>query len=97
MVVKSIGISKLAEILDCSISSIYSHIGRKNWDAVPKPMYRGRRLAWLQCDVDEWLLNKAGRAQEERSSVTAPYEKAVRIGRPTKTESVQKKRGMHHA
>lgn len=87
MVAKVIGIHKLAELLDCSPASIYSHIARKNWDAVPIPFRMGRRLAWLQTGVDEWFAAKINLAELESKTEADAYQHPKRIGRPTKLES----------
>lgn len=90
MVPQIIGIHKLAEMLDCTAASIYSHIARKNWSAIPAPIRMGKRLAWLQTAVDEWFackLASAARAIQHESPVQLPK----KLGRPTKAESRAKR------
>lgn len=87
-----IGIRKLAEMLDCSVASIYSHIARKNWDAIPAPIRIGKRLAWLQTSVDDWFASKlllAAKTSQHEPSVcrSAPKTGATEQGRVTSEES----------
>ncbi|MDL2259485.1 hypothetical protein LJB99_01215 [Deltaproteobacteria bacterium OttesenSCG-928-K17] len=87
MIPKVIGIHKLAELLDCSPASIYSHIARKNWDAIPIPIRMGRRLAWMQTTVDEWFAAKTNFAELELKAEALAHHCPRRTGRPTKVEA----------
>lgn len=94
MVPKVIGIHKLAAMLDCTPPSIYSHIARKNWEAIPPPICMGTRLAWAQDAVDEWLCSKMNESVETNKKANDFTPK--KIGRPTKKETVLKQRRNGH-
>ena len=80
-------ITDMSEILGKTISAIYGHLARHQYDAVPVPMNLGRRLAWLVEAVDSWIKAKAAQAEAQaeahRAFMQAP---AKRRGRPTKAE-----------
>jgi len=85
-------IEDMAELLGKSATSIYAHLGRKQYDAVPPPMRLGRRLVWLVEAVDEWISIKAKFAKVElerqMQELQAP---SKRRGRPTKAETIRKR------
>lgn len=59
-------IKELSEILGgMSVSSIRSHLQRKNFQAVPRPIYLGRRLAWSLEIIEEFISMKEAQAQQE--------------------------------
>lgn len=43
---KLLNIGELADFLGFTVAAVSAHLHRKNWDAVPKPIKLGRRLAW---------------------------------------------------
>nr|WP_321513168.1 transcriptional regulator [uncultured Pseudodesulfovibrio sp.] len=58
-------IKELSEILgDVSVSSIRSHLQRKNFQAVPRPIYLGRRLAWSIDTIEKFIAMKETEAAE---------------------------------
>ena len=67
----------MAKYLGMSETAIRAHLTRKNYNAVPKPIYLGKRIAWRKQDVDEWL--------KQKSNINKYNEKGV-IGRPKKTK-----------
>lgn len=84
---KFYNIEEMSAILGKSIASIYGHLARKQYDAVPMPMKLGRRLAWLVSGVDEWVDGKI--AEVER--LAKRYEERMkaeprRRGRPKKAK-----------
>lgn len=80
-------IEDMSIILGKTPASIYGHLARKQFDAVPQPIKLGRRLAWPVKFVDEWINEKATRANEkaraQRNHTTPPIK---RRGRPRKSE-----------
>jgi predicted DNA-binding transcriptional regulator AlpA len=85
-------IEDMATILGKSALSIYGHLARKQYDAVPVPMKLGRRLAWVVEEVDKWIAGKvvqaAAQAEAHREFMNAP---AKRRGRPTKAKERAKR------
>lgn len=83
-------IEDMAAILGKSVSAIYGHLTRKQYDAVPPPMKLGRRLVWLIEAVEDWIELKAvsAKADIERHAdfIQSPPR---RRGRPTKAEERQ--------
>ena len=75
-------ISDLAAILGCTVASIQGHLARKNYAAVPIPIKIGRRLAWPDTVVDDWLDEKIVDAQNSIPSPESPRPR----GRPRKTD-----------
>jgi Predicted transcriptional regulator len=75
---------KLAEELGCTVSSIYNHIHKKNFNAIPRPIRLGRKLVWTREAVEEWLQNKL--EQTEESQPASESKPVAKIGRPTKKE-----------
>lgn len=69
-------IEEMSAILGKSIASIYGHLARKQYDAVPMPMKLGRRLAWLVEGVDEWVERKLAEVEAQR----VVYEGRMRAG-----------------
>ena len=70
-------------LLGKTISSIYGHLARKDFHAVPPPMKLGRRLAWAVVSVDAWVDEKMRAVEEERRAYERQF--AVRgRGRPRK-------------
>lgn len=83
-------INEMAAILGMTVASIYGHLARKNFDAVPPPVYLGRRLAWPTETSDAWIKNKIEKSLTKmENKQNTPHKK----GRPTKAETRQKKRG----
>jgi predicted DNA-binding transcriptional regulator AlpA len=84
---------EMSILLGKSISAIYGHLARKQFDAVPPPMKLGRRLAWLSNLVDDWINDKATTAAAEvekhREFMQAPVKHR---GRPTKAEAKARER-----
>lgn len=80
-------ISDLSRILGLSVSAIHSHLSRRNYKAIPPPIYIGRRLAWPKSVVDEWIEAKMELAKKQKEALDElmyalknhPY------GRPKKT------------
>lgn len=84
---KFYNIEEMSAILGKSIASIYGHLARKQFDAVPMPMKLGRRLAWLVTGVDEWVLGKVAEAEERQRAYMEHMKAPVRRrGRPRKGE-----------
>ena len=85
---KFYNIEEMSAILGKTIASIYGHLARKQWDAVPPPMRLGRRLAWHVGEVDNWVDTKlkqvAVQLEAHEKRVSAPPRKR---GRPTKAEA----------
>ncbi|MDR3055706.1 MAG: hypothetical protein LBU53_09940 [Zoogloeaceae bacterium] len=80
-------IEDIASLLGKSVSAIYGHLSRKQYDAVPPPMKLGRRLVWLVETTEEWINAKVICAKAEiykqmQEIHTAPK----RRGRPSKAE-----------
>lgn len=84
---KFYNIEEMSAFLGKSIASIYGHLARKQFDAVPMPMKLGRRLAWLVSGVDEWVLKKMAEVEQSAKK----YEEQMKAnvvknkGRPKKT------------
>jgi predicted DNA-binding transcriptional regulator AlpA len=77
-------ISEMAAILGLTVAAIYGHLSRKNFDAVPPPVYLGRRLAWPVEVTEAWIQRKVEAAVTRAQSVeTVPR----KIGRPAKAET----------
>lgn len=77
----------MSQLLGRSIASIYAHLQRKQFDAVPMPIKLGRRLAWVVADVNKWVDDKLKEVHAEHEA----YKKSIqthprRRGRPTKAE-----------
>ena len=83
---KFYNIEEMSAILGKSIASIYGHLARRQFDAVPMPMKLGRRLAWLVSGVDEWVDGKLREVEEERKVYEEHMKSSVvrRRGRPRK-------------
>lgn len=64
---KFYNIEEMSAILGKSIASIYGHLARRQFDAVPMPMKLGRRLAWLVTGVDEWVEAKIREVEQEQA------------------------------
>ena len=77
---KFYNIEEMSAILGKSIASIYGHLARKQYDAVPMPMKLGRRLAWLVVVVDEWVDGKIAEIEDQVKKYSVPRRK----GRPRK-------------
>ena len=88
MILRFLTSHKLAEELGCTVSSIYNHIHRKNFNAIPRPIRLGRKLIWPREAVEEWLENKMKESEGEKTHT--PKMGLGKKGRPTKTE--QRKR-----
>ena len=85
---KFYNIEEMSEMLGKTIASIYGHLARKQWDAVPPPMKLGRRLAWLVEGVDNWIADKSRQAEamRERYYMEVLNAQPRKRGRPTKAE-----------
>lgn len=82
---KFYNIEEMSELLGKSIASIYGHLARKQFDAVPPPMKLGRRLAWLVSGVDEWVDMKIREVEREQAKYMEKMSSGVRRrGRPRK-------------
>ncbi len=77
-------IGEMAAILGLTVAAIYGHLTRKNFEAVPPPVYLGRRLAWPVDVADAWIQKKVESALLKAQSVPSAPRK---IGRPTKAEA----------
>ncbi len=55
---KLLNIGELADFLGFTVAAVSAHLHRKNWDAVPKPIKLGRRLAWPVEEVQAWVREK---------------------------------------
>ena len=91
---KFYNIEEMSAILGKTIASIYGHLARRQWDAVPMPMKLGCRLAWLVSAVDEWVDMKlkqvsAQLTAHEKHLTSVPKKR----GRPTKAEAREKEKG----
>jgi predicted DNA-binding transcriptional regulator AlpA len=73
---KLLNIGELADFLGFTVAAVSAHLHRKNWDAVPKPIKLGRRLAWPVEDVQAWVRDKIQARDEQRSFLSS------RAGRP---------------
>jgi hypothetical protein len=71
-----------------TVAAIYGHLTRKNFEAVPPPVYLGRRLAWPVDVADAWIQKKIESALLKAQSVPSAPRK---IGRPTKAEAKARK------
>jgi len=73
-------VNELAAILGFTVPAIHAHLARKNFEAVPPPVYLGRRLAWPVEAVDQWLAAKVQSATANshyrKESLSRP------VGRP---------------
>ncbi len=81
-------INEMAAKLGMTAAAIYAHLSRKNFEAVPPPVYLGRRLAWPVVPSEEWIARK--------SETVANYGdncKPHKLGRPPKAEVRKKKYG----
>ena len=78
-------INELAEILGFTVPAIHAQLARKNYEAVPPPIKLGRRLAWPEELLEEWLAEKIAKANSHLSG--KPTETPHR-GRPRKTRTV---------
>lgn len=84
---KFYNIEEMSAILGKSIASIYGHLARRQYDAVPMPMKLGRRLAWLVSGVDEWVEGKIQEVKREQKAYVEKMSGGVRRrGRPRKGE-----------
>jgi len=83
---KFYNIDEMSAILGKSIASIYGHLARKQFDAVPMPMKLGRRLAWLVTGVDEWVDGKIREVERQAEKYEEHISSSVvrRRGRPRK-------------
>ena len=81
-------IEEMSAILGKSIASIYGHLARKQFDAVPVPMKLGRRLAWLVEGVDKWVEGKIAEVEAQGKAYEAFLQQVRprRRGRPRKAE-----------
>ena len=83
-------ISEMAAILGLTPAAIYAHLSRKNFEAVPPPVYLGRRLAWPVMPSEEWIAQKVESVINCASQTkNVPH----KIGRPTKVEANKRKNG----
>lgn len=87
MAARVINSEQLSEMLGITISAIYSHIARKNYASIPPPVKFGRRLGWIEEDVEQWINNKRNSGKHHIESIDASDVKK-KIGRPTKKEEV---------
>ena len=80
-------INDLSQRLGLSVSAIHSHLARKNYKAVPVPIYVGRRLAWPKSVVDEWIEAKMELARKQKEALDELMHalKHHPLGRPKKT------------
>lgn len=83
---KFYNIEEMSTILGKSIASIYGHLARKQFDAVPIPMKLGRRLAWSVQGVDEWIQKKMVEADAQRVAYIEKMKdsRVRKVGRPRK-------------
>lgn len=82
---KFYNIEEMSELLGKSIASIYGHLARKQFDAVPMPMKLGRRLAWLVSGVDEWVETKIAEVERQQAVYFEKIQTPARKrGRPRK-------------
>ena len=73
---KLLNIGELADFLGFTVAAVSAHLHRKNWDAVPKPIKLGRRLAWPVEEVQAWVRDKIQARDEQRGFSPS------RVGRP---------------
>lgn len=73
---KLLNIGELADFLGFTVAAVSAHLHRKNWDAVPKPIKLGRRLAWPVEEVQAWVRNKI-QTRDEQGAFSPS-----RVGRP---------------
>ena len=59
-------VRELSVYLGLSETAIRAHLCRKNYCAVPKPIYLGHRIAWRKEDVDQWLYYKTKEEQKRK-------------------------------
>ena len=89
---KFYNIEEMSVLLGKTISSIYGHLARRDFHAVPPPMKLGRRLAWAVSSVESWVDEKMKEVEEERKAYERQFAVGIRKrGRPRKTEA--RKRG----
>lgn len=63
-------VADVAERLGMTEAAVRGAIRRGQWSAVPRPFRLGvRRLAWLQSDLDEWLVQRSRSARVGRRGV----------------------------
>ena len=85
---KFYNIEEMSAMLGKSIGSIYGHLARKQWDAVPPPMKLGRRLAWLCTSVDNWIDEKIAQIMAEKEAYERHFQAVPKKrGRPRKAEA----------
>jgi predicted DNA-binding transcriptional regulator AlpA len=77
-------INELASILGFTVPAIHAQLARKNFDAVPPPIKLGRRLAWPEEIVEDWLAQKIAAASSAGGS---PVMSVRPRGRPRKIEN----------
>ena len=75
-------IFEVASMWGTTPASIYAHLYRRNYDAVPPPIRLGRRLAWPAEELEAWIRRKTEAALSE-----LPAQEKRPVGRPTKAES----------
>jgi predicted DNA-binding transcriptional regulator AlpA len=80
-------IGEMAAILGLTVAAIYGHLTRKNFAAVPPPVYLGRRLAWPVEVTDAWVQEKISVATAKAQATQAAQNGPRRVGRPTKAEA----------
>ena len=81
-----INIKQLAQKSCASVSSIRKHVAgirpSPMLEGLPAPVCRGRKLLWLECDVDAWLAAQS--SAPTPTPAPAPAEPKRRRGRPRK-------------
>lgn len=86
-------IEEMSIILGKTIAAVHGHLSRRQFDAVPRPMKLGRRLAWLVESVEAWIEAKAQAAVDDaenvKNRISTPA--APKRGRPTKVEARAKR------
>jgi predicted DNA-binding transcriptional regulator AlpA len=91
---KFYNIEEMSALLGKSTNSIYGHLARRQYDAVPVPMKLGRRLAWLIEGVEVWIAEKARQAEAMREKYYREVLNAQpkKRGRPTKAEEIARRK-----
>jgi len=85
VVQKVVHVEGLAELLDTTTHAIRSHLQRRNFSAIPKPIRLGDRIVWTMKKVDEFLDGKEKEAEASFETDLRQLKRAGR-GRPTKKQ-----------
>jgi len=66
--------------------SLSAHVSRRNWKAVPKPVYIAGTYKWVESDLDNFILERIEESKTDHKQSALTKNKR-RPGRPCKTRS----------